>query len=668
MSGLVRTFHPLPARTRRLAMPLLLGLPPLLAAVLTVFGALELLDPHLWWKAALAPNAVNANEMLFHYAFLPRLAVGLLAGAALGLSGTLFQQILRNPLAEPTTLGSAAGASLALTVATLFAPGLLDGWSELTALAGAGVATLAVFMVAGRRRLSPVALILAGLVVTLIAGSASALLVLMKRDYLTELFIWQSGSLVQNDWGPTLRLVPWLIAGGALAALMVRPLAVLDLGDDTVRSLGLPPTPIRLAGLAIAVALGAVVVAAVGVIGFVGIAAPALAGRAGARTLKARMLLALPIGGCLVWFADQTVQRLGFIEEIPAGTATALIGAPVLLLLLPRLRLAAPGAAVTVGVPDRTLGPRTLAMPLIALALLIVVAVSFGRHEGGWEWATGGNLAELLPLRLPRVAVALGAGVMFGMAGAGLQRISGNAMAAPEVLGVSAGAALGVMALMLLTPELGRLPILVAACLGAAAALLVLVAVGRGEGAGSERLLLAGVAVTTAASALEALVLASGDPRLDFLLSWMSGSTYRATGADALVSLAGMAATLVLLPLAARWLEILPLGPMVARALGIDTAGSRLAIIGLIAIPTAIATVAMGPLSFVGLLGPHMARMLGFRRALPHLFASGLLGGIVLVAADWCGRMLIYPWQLPAGLIAGFVGGPYFLWLMSRAR
>jgi iron complex transport system permease protein len=300
--------------------------------------------------------------------------------------------------------------------------------------------------------------------------------------------------------------------------------------------------------------------------------------------------------------------------------------------------------------------------------LLIAVAVSFGRHEGGWEWATGGDLAELLPLRLPRVVVALGAGVMFGMAGAGLQRISGNAMAAPEVLGVSAGAALGVMALMLLTPELGRLPILVAACLGAAAALLVLFAVSRGEGAGSERLLLAGVAVTTAASALEALMLASGDPRLDFLLSWMSGSTYRATGADALGTLAGMAATLVLLPLAARRLEILPLGPMVARVLGIDPAGSRLAIIGLIAIPTAIATVAMGPLSFVGLLGPHMARMLGFRRALPHLFASGLLGGIVLVAADWCGRMLIYPWQLPAGLIAGFVGGPYFLWLMWRAR
>ncbi len=200
-------------------------------------------------------------------------------------------------------------------------------------------------MVAGRRQLSPVALIPAGLVVTLIAGSASALLVLMKRDYLTELFIWQSGSLVQNDWGPTLGLVPWLVAAGALALLMVRPLAVLDLGDDAMRALGLPPTPIRLAGLAIAVALGAAVVAAVGVIGFVGIAAPPSRAGPGRRTLKARMLLAPPIGACSVWFADQAVQHVGLVEEIPAGTATALVGAPLLLLLLPRLRLATLDAA-----------------------------------------------------------------------------------------------------------------------------------------------------------------------------------------------------------------------------------------------------------------------------------------------------------------------------------
>ncbi len=246
-------------------------------------------------------------------------------------------------------------------------------------------------------------------------------------------------------------------------------------------------------------------------------------------------------------------------------------------------------------------------MPLIALALLIVVAPCLGRHDGGWEWAMGGSFADLLPLRLPRVAVALGAGVMFGMAGAGLQRITGNAMAAPEVLGVSAGAALGVIALMLLTAELARVQILVAACLGAVCALLVLFAIGRREAAGGERLLLAGVAVTTAASAMEALVLASGDPRLDFLLAWMSGYHLSRQCGDAVVTLTGMAATLILLPLAARRLEILPLGPAVARSLGLDPVGSRLVIVGLIAIPTAIATVAMGPLSFVGLLGPHGA-------------------------------------------------------------
>jgi iron complex transport system permease protein len=196
----------------------------------------------------------------------------------------------------------------------------------------------------------------------------------------------------------------------------------------------------------------------------------------------------------------------------------------------------------------------------------------------------------------------------------------------------------------------------------------VLFLVGRREASSGERLLLAGVAIATGASALEALMLAGGDLRLDALVAWMSGSTYRATATDAAFALAGAAATLLMLPAAARRLEILPLGPPLARALGLDPARERVKLVALIALPIAAATLAMGPLSFVGLVGPHMARLIGFRRALPHLLASGLLGGAVLMAAYWCGRVLFFPWQLPAGLIAAFIGGPYFLWLMWRTR
>ena len=74
----------------------------------------------------------------------------------------------------------------------------------------------------------------------------------------------------------------------------------------------------------------------------------------------------------------------------------------------------------------------------------------------------------------------------------------------------------------------------------------------------------------------------------------------------------------------------------------------------------------IGPLSFVGLMAPHIARMMGFRRTLPHMVISGLTGGLLLVFADWCGRMMMFPYQIPAGLLSTFIGAPYFIYLLRK--
>ena len=81
---------------------------------------------------------------------------------------------------------------------------------------------------------------------------------------------------------------------------------------------------------------------------------------------------------------------------------------------------------------------------------------------------------------------------------------------------------------------------------------------------------------------------------------------------------------------------------------------------------TAAATLTIGPLSFVGLMAPHIARMMGFRRTLPHMVISGLTGGLLLVFADWCGRMMMFPYQIPAGLLSTFIGAPYFIYLLRK--
>lgn len=634
------------------------------ALALTLWSAAALLPPGRWLAAAWAPDLTDPGQLLFRHAFLPRLAVSWLAGAALGLAGTIFQQVLRNPLAEPTTLGTSAGAGLALAAAGLYAPALLAHGREGVALAGAAIATAAVFGLAGRR-LAPVTLILAGLVVSLTCGSAGALLVLLHREYMTELFLWQSGSLVQTGDATALSLLPRLAAAAVLAALLARPLALLELEDAGAAGLGLSPARTRLAGLAVAVGLSATVVAAVGVIGFVGLAAPAAARLCGARTLRQRMAVAPLAGALLLWLADQLALHAPFAEEIPAGTVTALLGAPLLLALLPRLRLAGTGAAAATPSQDRSRRPALwLGLGLAVLLAATAMALLFGRGAEGWGWAT--DLHALLPLRAPRVATALAAGAVLGMAGTLLQRMTGNPMAAPEMLGISAGASTGVVLLLLAVPGFDRGATLAAAAAGALATLAVLLLIARRPSAAPERLLLAGVALATMFSGLAAVVLAGDDPRVDRLLAWMSGSTYHAGLPEAAVAAVAAVAMLALAPLTARWLEILPLGAAPARALGLDPARARLALLPLVAVPVAAATLAIGPLSFVGLMAPHMARLAGFRRALPQLLASALAGALILLVADWLGRTLIFPWQVPAGLLATFIGGPYLLWLLRR--
>lgn len=132
--------------------------------------------------------------------------------------------------------------------------------------------------------------------------------------------------------------------------------------------------------------------------------------------------------------------------------------------------------------------------------------------------------------------------------------------------------------------------------------------------------------------------------------------------------LASAMAMLVLLlaTLSSRWLEILPLGSSNVQAIGVHVGGSRFALLVLTAIATAAATLITGPLSFVGLMAPHMAKQLGLQRPLPQLFGGAILGALIMVLADGLGRTVLSPWQLPAGILATLIGGPYFMWLMRR--
>lgn len=609
-------------------------------------------------------------RMVFHYSTLPRLATALLAGAALALSGALFQQVLRNPLADPTTLGVSAGANLALVVASLFLPGLLGAGRDVVALAGSAAAAAVVVSLGARRGFSPYSLVLSGLVLSLWCGGLAAILTYLNQKYLASLFIWGAGSLAQQSWAIPLSLL-WKVAAIAIiCALVIRPLSLLDLGESTSSALGVKLVRLRVIVIACAVTLAAFVTSAVGVIGFIGLVAPTIARLAGARRPAQLIFWSPLIGAALLFFADATLQFAagGLSNFLPTGAVTAIFGSPLLLALLPRLKI----RHRIQQAPLRKRSPRwdakvSIAIAATVLTVLLLLSISLGRAvDGSWTLVSGDYFRDILAIRLPKIFAVLASGAMLAVAGAILQRLTGNEMASPEVLGISAGSTFGVaIALFAIAPGFsGQFAF---AVIGATLVLLVILLGARRAGFAPERVLLAGIALSAMVDAVVGVLSSTGDPRAVLLMRWMSGSTYLVDGTSAALEVA-IAAVLITLALAARrWLDILPLGPAPSVAVGMPLAKARLALFGLAGLLTAAATLTVGPLSFVGLMGPHLAREAGLTRAMPQMIGAALIGGGLMVAADFVGRTIVSPYQIPAGLVSALIGAP-FLMLMMRRR
>lgn len=281
-------------------------------------------------------------------------------------------------------------------------------------------------------------LILAGLVVSLYCGAINQLLVIFHHDQLQSMFLWSTGTLTQTDWSGVQRLWPQLLGGVMLTLLLLRPMTLMGLDDGVARNLGLALSLARLAALSLAIVLSALLVNAVGIIGFIGLFAPLLAKMLGARRLLARLMLAPLIGALILWLSDQIILWLTRVwMEVSTGSVTALIGAPLLLWLLPRLK--------SMSAPDMNASDRVAAERRHVLALPLPVARSCCWQHGSPSLLVATRLdvgernasEELMPWRWPRILAALMAGVMLAVAGCIIQRLTGNPMASPEVLGIS---------------------------------------------------------------------------------------------------------------------------------------------------------------------------------------------------------------------------------------
>ncbi|MFC4009286.1 FecCD family ABC transporter permease [Nonomuraea purpurea] len=276
-----------------------------------------------------------------------------------------------------------------------------------------------------------------------------------------------------------------------------------------------------------------------------------------------------------------------------------------------------------------------------------------------------GTLFVVRELRLPRALTGLLAGVAFGASGALFQTMTRNPLASPDMIGVTQGAGLAVVAAIVLGFG-GGLQVLGFAGAVAVALLTYLLAWRRGTT--GYRIVLVGVGVSwMCTSATEYLMVTSGDFQAHQALGWLfgnlNGRDWGHVGPLALALAVLMPVTLML----GRWTRVLQLGDEVAVVLGTPVQAARLTLLAAGVALVAFGTAAAGPVAFVALAAPQIAQRLA-RTAWPPPLAAGLAGAFIVVAADLVARLLIPDVELPVGVVTGVLGAPLLLWLLARSR
>jgi iron complex transport system permease protein len=270
---------------------------------------------------------------------LPRTLVAFMVGMALAISGTIFQGLTRNPLADPGIIGINAGASLAAVTVIVLFPLAPIYTLPLSAFAGALLMAILIYSLAWNNGSSPILLILMGVGLSAIASAITSLMITFGEIYdVSNALVWLAGSVYGRTWGQVFSLLPWLIVFVPMALALARHLNALNLGDDVAKSLGSQVEWQRALLVLVGVALAGAGVATAGNIGFIGLIAPHLGRQLVGATHEGLIPTSALLGGVIVVMADLLGRTLFAPIELPCGIVTAAIGAPYFLYLLIRNR------------------------------------------------------------------------------------------------------------------------------------------------------------------------------------------------------------------------------------------------------------------------------------------------------------------------------------------
>ncbi len=619
------------------------------------------------------------HDMMFGFR-APRVVVGVLAGSALAVSGALMQSLLRNPLVSPGILGISSGSYLAIVLATLFAPALLERVPLFLTVSGGWIAVVLVYLLSGGRKGTPLRIVLSGLIVSMTLGGLTTSLLLMHIAETRYLIGWGAGSLRQNDWTGVQFAWPWIIGSLALIFCASKQFDIARLGKATAASLGQRHQWVMGMTLLLVLLMTGATVTVAGPIGFIGLLAPHLVKLAGVHRHAILLPASALWGAALLLAADTLTYLFGdLLSTPPVGAVTAALGAPCLLwLVLRHRRRHAGGMHAMTGFGFRRrfeVSPWILGgvLALLLFVLLVINCVWLGGYTLHLEQLMDaafmqGNLMHqkmLWGIRLPRILNAFLAGAGFAAAGALFQAILRNPLADSAVIGVTGGATVGSVLLVAAVPTVLGAWLPFSALVGGLVAGGIVYGLAWRRGFMPTVLILIGVSVSAICGAVVQIIIMQNRFTND-VLTWITGSLYGTGWSSVCFIAVVLVVTVPLAWLLCKQLEVLSMGDLVARGLGVPVEKTRLWA-GLLGIVIAAVCVSQtGPIGYIGLIAPHCARLLAGHQ-MRALFCLVLpVGALILGLSDTISRILISPAELPAGAVIALVGAPYLIYLMHR--
>lgn len=287
-------------------------------------------------KTLFSSSSTDINDTIIWEIRLPRVMLALIIGANIAISGALLQAVMGNPLADPGLTGVTSGAAACVLVIMLALPEYTQ-FIPIAAFVGGLVAAAIVYALAWRRNgISPITIILSGVAVNALCGGVIGFLTIMYSDRLPAAVQWLNGSLAAKGNMALSMVFPYAIVGWILSIFAIRKANIIRLGDQVASNLGENVNRIRILLSLLAVFLAAISVAAIGMIGFVGLIVPHMARMLVGSDYKYMMPMSMALGALVLLIADTGGRTLFSPLDIPSGILMAVIGAPYFLYLMRR--------------------------------------------------------------------------------------------------------------------------------------------------------------------------------------------------------------------------------------------------------------------------------------------------------------------------------------------